>query len=324
MEVGIAIATEKMTDDFATDVLNGLSKTKKTLSPKYIYDNKGSELFEKIMKLPEYYLTRCEQEIIDKQSDVFSALIDDRAFNLVELGAGNGEKTKLLLNHFLKEKKHFTYYPIDISKQAIDVVSKTLSTELPEVNFKGMVAEYFEGLKWINKHNSETNLVLFLGSNIGNFDKKETVKFLSELRNSLKMGDYTVIGFDLKKEIQTLINAYDDKQKITKKFNMNLLTRMNNELGADFNLEKFDYYTTYNPKNGAIESFLISLATQEVNFKKLDKIFKFDKFEAIHTEYSFKFTINQIDKLAKESGFEVVTHLFDSKKYFTDSIWRKK
>ncbi len=275
------------------------------------------------MQLDEYYPTRCEYEILAKQSGEVAELIAGGEFNLIELGAGNGEKTKLLLRELSKRHLSYKYFPIDISREAINKISQTLTEELPEVSFEGIKAEYFRGLKSIRKKTNKTSFVLFLGSNIGNFNKTAIQDFLLRLNDSLEQGDYAMIGFDLKKKPQTIIDAYDDAKGVTKEFHLNLLHRMNKELGANFDASKFEYYTTYNPRTGAVESFLISVEQQDVEIDFLQKTFHFDENESVHTEFSYKFNLREVRELAENSGFKVCQNLFDSKHFFIDSIWQK-
>lgn len=313
---------EKITEEFANDVLLGLGSTPKTLNSKYIYDDEGSRLFEQIMGLEEYYLTQCEFEILKAQTPAFvQPLTDGGPFNLVELGAGNGEKTAILLQYLLEKNFDFKYYPIDISGAAIEGIKKKFHLELPSLNMEGIATDYFEGLKWLKHNTNRRNMVLFMGANIGNLTPPQLKEFLYGLWNSLHIGDLVVIGFDLVKDYYTISRAYNDPQGVTRRFQMNLLGRINRELGGSFNLDAFDYYTTFNPFTSSIESFLVSLKDQPVDIKVLDRRFHFYAYEPIHTEYSFKYRIPDIEAYASEAGFRVVNHLYDSKKYFVDSVW---
>lgn len=306
---------------FALDIQEGLSKPLKTISPRYIYDDMGSRIFEQIMELPEYYLTRCEHEILKNQSDQIATLIKSTSFNLVELGAGNGEKTELLINEFLDQEFDFTYYPIDISEQAVMELVQKLQQKLPHLSTNGIVGDYFDQLGQLKQKNNKRNVVLFLGSNIGNFSEQEAIGFLYALHENLNKGDILVIGYDLKKDFNKLIQAYDDSKKVTKAFHMNLLHRINHELGGNFDMDKFDYYTTYNPRIGAIDSFIISLEKQTVFIEALEKNVDFDAFEPIHTEYSYKYSTDQMKQIAEKTGFRVIKNLSDAGKNFCNSIW---
>jgi L-histidine N-alpha-methyltransferase len=313
---------ESLDQAFASDVLVGLSQMPKRLSSRYFYDKRGSHLFQKIMGLPEYYLTASEFEILKSQTDAFSSLIERKSFNLVELGAGDGRKTSILLEHFLKKNLAFKYIPIDISEVSMQTLTNLLNKKFPELTSKGIVAEYFDGLKWLNYMTSQMNMVLFLGSNIGNFDKAHSRAFLHNLWNALNNGDFAVIGFDLKKDIDLMLKAYNDAEGITAKFNLNLLRRINRELGGDFDLNKFQFHSSYDVFTGAMESYLVSKVKQTVFVKEISQSFSFEAWEPIHTEYSYKYLESDIQELATETGFVIEKQLYDSKKYFVDSIWR--
>jgi dimethylhistidine N-methyltransferase len=313
---------ESLDQAFTSDVLVGLSQTPKRLSSRYFYDERGSRLFQRIMELPEYYLTACEFDILESQTDEFSSLIGEESFNLVELGAGDGRKTSILLEHFIKKEFTFQYIPIDISEASMQTLAEHLNMKFPELTSKGIVAEYFDGLKWLNFIDSQRNMVLFLGSNLGNFDKAHSRAFLHNLWNGLNDGDFAVIGFDLKKDIDLMLKAYNDSEGVTAEFNLNLLRRINQELGGNFDLGKFQFHSSYDVFTGAMESYLVSKERQTVFIKKLCQSFSFEAWEPIHTEYSYKYLESDIQSLADETGFNIEKHLYDSKRYFVDSIWR--
>ncbi|MGD2294264.1 MAG: L-histidine N(alpha)-methyltransferase [Candidatus Aminicenantes bacterium] len=313
---------EKQEQAFSTDVLIGLSKTSKGLPSKYFYDERGSRLFQKIMDLPEYYLTNSEFEILETKKDEISRLVEGERFNLVELGPGDGRKTSLLLQHFLQKRLEFEYIPIDICEASMLSLTKSLNETFPELEARGVVAEYFEGLKWMNETSRRRNMVLFLGSNLGNFDRVHSRAFLHNMWNSLNNGDYVVIGFDLKKDIDLMLKAYNDSQGITAEFNMNLLSRINRELGGNFNLQKFRFYSSYDVFTGAMESYLVSLEKQEVFIEQIGLSFTFDAWEPIHTEYSYKYLESDIAGLAEATGFVIEQQLYDSRNYFVDSVWQ--
>ncbi len=313
---------ESLDQAFASDVLVGLSQRPKSLSSRYFYDQRGCRLFQKIMDLPEYYLTACEFEILRSQTDALFALIEGESFNLVELGAGDGRKTSVLLEHFLRKNFTFQYIPIDISEASMQGLTDLLNKKFPELTSTGLVAEYFDGIKWLNHMNSQRNMVLFLGSNLGNFDKAHSRAFLHNLWNTLNNGDFAVIGFDLKKDIDLMLKAYNDAEGVTAKFNLNLLRRINRELGGDFDLNKFQFHSSYDVFTGAMESYLVSKERQTVFIKEISQSFSFEAWEPIHTEYSYKYLESDIQELAAETGFVIEKQLYDSKKYFVDSIWR--
>lgn len=311
------------TDAFALDVLVGLSLPKKKLSSKYFYDERGSELFNRITELPEYYPTACELEIIRNNSGSIARYVDyDQPFNLVELGAGFSKKTTTLLEHFTEQNLDFQYVPIDISEGAMKGLIASLEDRFPKLDANGLVTDYFNGLKWLNNRFKRRNLVLFMGSSIGNFTHAENCVLLRNLWNCLNHDDVLLIGFDLKKDIDLLLRAYNDSQGVTRDFNLNLLVRINRELGGNFDLAKWRHFGTYDVFSGGMESYLVSLEKQSVFIEKIGRWFEFDAWEPIHTEYSYKYLISEIEQLASETGFEVYEHLFDARRYFADSLWR--
>ena len=315
-----ALESDQM--NFQFDVLNGLSEHPKRLSSKYFYDDTGSKLFSQIMDLPEYYLTRCEFEIISAHKHHIADTLGDKPFNLIELGAGDGRKTQILVEHFLERGLQFSYTPIDISEGAMRTLTDRFHTLFPDLPIRGIVAEYFDGIKWLSTQNSRRNFILFLGSNLGNFPISHAKVFLRNLWNTLQRDDCLLAGFDLKKDIDLMLDAYNDRSGITAAFNLNLLHRINRELGGNFNIDNFRFFATYNVFSGAIESYLVSLSKQSVFLKSIGQNFHFKAWEPIHTEYSYKFLISDIENLCKSTGFRILSHYFDSNQYFVDSLWK--
>ncbi|RZN84260.1 MAG: hypothetical protein EVB11_02320 [Winogradskyella sp.] len=312
-----------MTDTFAKDVLAGLTAEKKHLSSKYFYDDNGSRIFQEIMKMPEYYLTDAEFEILSMQSkQIIEALKFSKPFNIIELGAGDGFKTFKLLEYLVDKKIDFKYMPIDISQEAMDALTERLKERLPGINIEPQVGDYFEILK-VNRESVHPSLLLFLGSNIGNYKKGKAVELLKLFNDNMKDGDKLLIGMDLKKNPVTIHSAYYDKHGITKRFNLNLLLRINRELNADFKVDDFDFYCHYNPDNGEVKSYIVSLREQKVNIKKLNRIIDFDYHELIWTELSKKYSLQEIKLLAEEAKFKLNHNFLDCKHFFTDSLWEK-
>ena len=311
-------------NQFATDVLEGLSSDPKQLSSKYFYDDEGSRLFQEIMKLPEYYLTRCELEIFEKQAeDIFAAFRNGGiAFDLIELGAGDGTKTAVLVSHFLERNADITYSPIDISQEALDALSDKFSAEFPSLRMETRQGDYFQILKSLKNGNGRRKVLMFLGSNIGNFTREQSVSFFRDLRAVMSENDLLFIGFDLLKDPHVIVRAYDDEQGVTAKFNLNLLRRINRELGGNFELDKWTHYAVYRPVQCAARSFLISREKQSVHIKALNRTFEFDQWEAVFMEISQKYTVSMIEEMAVESGFEVKQNFFDDRSYYCDSLWK--
>ncbi|MEZ4803580.1 MAG: L-histidine N(alpha)-methyltransferase [Gelidibacter sp.] len=312
-----------MDNNFANDVINGLTAKEKHLSSKYFYDDTGSHIFQEIMKMPEYYLTDCEYEILSLQAkQIYDALQFSEPFNIIELGAGDGFKTFKLLEFLQLNKVNFNYMPIDISQEAIDLLNERLQERLPQLSIKPRVGDYFEILG-NEKHSKLPSFLLFLGSNIGNYGSQEAKNLLKLFHQSMNQGDKLLIGFDLKKNPLTIRQAYFDPHGITKRFNINLLIRINREFDADFQIDDFDFYCQYDAITGEVKSYLISLKKQKVHLKKLDRMIEFEQNELIWTELSKKFDVEEIEELAFETGFSINTHFLDCKQYFTDSLWEK-
>jgi dimethylhistidine N-methyltransferase len=312
-----------MTDSFAQDVLNGLTAKNKYVSSKYFYDDNGSRIFQEIMNMPEYYLTNAEFEILAMQSkQIIDALQFSIPFNIVELGAGDGLKTFKLLEYLVNSNVNFNYVPVDISQEAIDILTKKLKTRLPSLKVKPKVGDYFEILK-VNKKSAYPSLLLFLGGNIGNYNTDKAKHLLGLFYDNMKLGDKLLIGFDLKKNPIIIHNAYYDSYGITKRFNLNLLLRINRELDADFKIDDFDFYCHYNPLTGDVKSYILSLRKQTVSLGALNKTIDFDYNELIWTELSKKYSIKDIQELAVHSNFKLNTNFLDCKHYFTDSLWEK-
>lgn len=306
---------------FAADVLAGLSSVTKSLSSKYFYDARGSQLFQEIMAMPEYYPTLCEKEILETKSDEILSLINfDQPFDIVEFGSGDGSKTIELLKTFYDEKQKFTYVPIDISADVLKDLEQNVKSILPNITIESLAGDYSDISK---KKSNKPALLLFLGGNIGNYQREEAVTLLRSFGENMKKGDKILVGMDLRKDPHVIKLAYDDPHGITKDFNMNLLTRMNRELETNFNLDAFGFYCHYDPVCGGVRSYLYSKEKQQVTSHLLEKTFDFERNELIWTELSQKFSFQEIDELAKESGFSVIKNITDSRNYFTDSLWIK-
>lgn len=309
-------------DEFKAHILLGLSSEKKWISSKYFYDEHGSELFNQITRHPDYYLTNCELSILENHKNDIADIIGNHPFNLIELGPGDGIKTEMLIDCFLQKKMQFTYIPIDISTHFLQKISEKLKKHQPNISLLPIHSDYFHGLKRMSHDSKRRNLVLFLGSSIGNYTMDDAQVFLQKTRGNLNKHDYMCIGFDLKKNPEILLRAYDDSHGITRAFNLNLLTRLNRELNATFDLEKFMHFPIYNAECGAMESYLVSQTPQTVLIQALKKTFTFEQDERIHVETSNKYLLRQIEDFAQLSGFRIIAHYFDAQHYFVDSIWQ--
>ncbi|HEX8960393.1 MAG TPA: L-histidine N(alpha)-methyltransferase [Geobacteraceae bacterium] len=309
---------------FAHDVLQGLSQSPKRTLPVYFYDDRGSALYQRITETPEYYLTRCELEILDTHGGALADRFPRQPFNLVDLGSGDGGKAVVLLKHLLDRGSKFTYTPVDISVEAMRQLNDALERSFTgtELEMGGIVADYFDAIESLKRDDGRASVVLFLGSNIGNMGPSESRAFLQRLRGALSDGDYLLIGFDLKKEPAVIQRAYNDAAGITREFNLNLLDRMNRELGADFDRTGFVYTSYYNVPLGAMESWLVSTRTQEVFIEALQRGFSFGEWEGLHTEYSYKYSRADIRRLAGDAGFVIEQDFADGEGSFVDSLWR--
>jgi dimethylhistidine N-methyltransferase len=307
---------------FAADVLKGLSANPKFLSSKYFYDDEGSRLFQEIMKLPEYYLTRAELEIFQTQTRTIFETFEAAAepFDLIELGAGDGTKTSLLVDYFLARKADFRYVPVDISAEALNFLTDKFAREFPALSILAEQGDYFRTLETFKKQSDRKKIILFLGSNIGNFSRAQALDFFGHLHGVMNPRDFLLIGFDLHKNPKTILRAYDDANGVTAKFNLNLLKRINRELGGDFNTEEFSHYASYHPTERAARSFLISQQAQTVSIESLGRSFDFAKWEPIFMEISQKYDLPAIDELAENSGFGIVRNFFDGNNLYTNSL----
>lgn len=310
---------EAIDTDFLKDVLEGLKAPNKRLSSKYFYDARGDELFQQIMKLDEYYLTNKELEIFQTQKTAIQdAIYDGEPFRIIELGAGDGLKTQVLLKHFLGNEVDFTYTPVDISGNVLEILESNLLTEMPELKIEIYQGDYFEALSEISEGN-EKDVVFFLGSNIGNFVKGEAEAFLTKLKGFLNPKDLLFMGVDLKKDPSIILSAYNDRDGVTNDFNLNLLDRINSELDGNFDRKKFQHYPYYNPQTGECRSYLISkekqavfIAGEEINFRA---------WEAIFMEVSKKYDKVQLSELSSASGFNQLTSFKDDQDWFADVLW---
>src|SRR5829696_5238489 len=309
-------------NQFAQDVLTGLSSEPKSLSSKYFYDDEGSRLFQQIMHLPEYYLTRSEFEIFENQADeIFKSFANgSNAFDLIELGAGDGTKTAVLVSHFLKRNADISYLPIDISQEALDALSAKFTKEFPALKTEMLRGDYFKILESLKDKGERRKVLLFLGSNIGNFSREQSVDFFRQLRAVMNDNDLLFVGFDLQKAPHVIVRAYDDSQGVTAEFNLNLLRRINRELGGNFDTSKFSHYAQYRPAECAARSFLVSREKQTVNIAALNRSFDFEQWEAIFMEISQKYTRPMIEELADKSGFEIEKEFFDAENFYLDSL----
>lgn len=285
-------------ENFRDEVLLGLAKSPKSLPCKFFYDSKGSQLFNQICDLEEYYPTRTELAILQTYRQDICALVGKNSL-IIEYGSGGSQKVRLLLNIL---DSPLAYLPIDISKDYLFADAQELSRDFPNLEIIALCADYTKSLILPPIHlNFAKKVVFFPGSTIGNLDYDEAKQLLVNTTNILNFNDALLIGVDLKKDPSILNNAYNDKKGVTAQFNLNLLTRINNSLQANFNLANFAHYAFYNQQKGRIEMHIISLVDQSIFIDDLE--FRLQKNELIHTENSYKYDIQEFQLLAKEAGF---------------------
>ena len=275
-------------ETFSSDIITGLKQKQKILHPKYFYNDVGSKLFEQICKLDEYYLTRSEIEILESfHVELSMHLVNE--YNLIELGSGSSYKTKFILDILHRKQDNVEYFPIDISNILKHSIGH-LSTDYDKLKIIGIIDTYEHGLRFVKQYQNKKNLVMFLGSSFGNFMPDEGKIFLKNISESMKSGDLFLIGLDLKKDAQILEDAYNDSNGVTGKFNLNILSRINTELDANFDLGKFEHDSIFNEHEGKIEMHLRSLTDQKITISKTNDEIYISEGESIITENSYKFT----------------------------------
>jgi dimethylhistidine N-methyltransferase len=312
----------KIEKTFAEEIFSSMNRDSKYINPKYFYDKKGSSLFEKICDLPEYYPTRTEIEILKNLEFDLPKFLDD-SFRLVELGSGSSVKTRLILDIFAKIQNTIEYFPIDIS-EILTESSELLQSDYQDLKITGIIDTYEGGLEFIEKYDDKKNLIIFLGSSFGNFTPNEGKTFLQKINSIMKNDDLFLIGLDLVKNKKILEDAYDDSQGITAKFNLNVLSRINDELDADFILNDFKHIAKYNEKEQRVEMYLQSLVNQSVIVSKANLSLKLKQGELIHTEHSHKYKISQIKELMDETDFVIKQYWLDVNNHYALTLVSKK
>jgi L-histidine Nalpha-methyltransferase len=298
------------------EVYRGLTAQPKTLSPWLFYDEKGSELFEAITELPEYYLTRTERAIFARFGDeILEAAGDGEALKMIELGAGTAAKTGLLLRAAVRRQGTVDYFAIDVSESALTAAQQRIEAEIPGVNVISRVGDYTDGIDEIAAE-GQRRMVLYIGSSIGNFEAADAVQVLREVRRRLAPGDKLLLGADRVKERSVLVRAYDDEAGVTAAFNKNVLTRINRDLGAGFNPRLFRHRARWNHEQSRIEMHLESLIPQHVAIPALELEVKFGRGETIHTENSYKFTSAGISSIVERAGFSMSRCWSDEREWF--------
>jgi len=305
-----AATGQNIVRDDGKDVIEGLTKTPKSLPSKYFYDRQGSQLFEAICQLPEYYPTRTEAAILQEYAQEIVAYTGP--CELIELGSGSSTKTRLLLDAYYQQQKSSKYVPIDVSETILKASAIELQKEYPNLPIKGLIGTYEQALAYCQNPSYNTRMIFFLGSSIGNFSATECDKFLEKIATVLKPGDYFLLGIDLQKPSAILEAAYNDAQGVTAAFNLNMLSHLNWRFQADFNLDLFSHKAIYNQDQSQIEMYLICQKTHPVHLKKLGLTVNFQASESILTEISRKFNLETMQKDLESKGLKPL-------KVFTDS-----
>jgi len=304
------------------EVRRGLVGRPRSLSPWMFYDAEGSRLFERITTLPEYYPTRTERAILARHADaIMDAAHSDRSspLRLVELGAGTAAKTVILLEAALRISDDVSYLPVDVSSDALELACQNIACELPEVRIQPIVQNYITHPLQLEPFDG-TTLALYIGTSIGNFSPEEARMILRNLGFQLQPGDGLLLGTDMVKDEPTLLAAYDDSDGITAAFNLNILHRLNRELGADFDTVRFRHCVLWNSIESRIEMHLESTQEQDVSIQHAGLDLHFMRCETIHTENSYKFTGRGIRTLLKDAGFEIRRAWQDSRSWYTVTL----
>ncbi len=319
--------TSQIDNDFAQSIKKGLgSSSQKRVDSKYFYDTEGSVLFEEICRQPEYYPWRVEASLIRQRSKKIIGMFDDN-FALIELGSGSSIKTKILLQDLTLAQQRVYYFPIDVSKEILYRATRELGSEFPNLRVAGIPSEYVEGVNRANKLISSNpqipnrKLIIFFGSSIGNFEPKDSISFLQQIGSKMDKNDMLVVGMDLQKDRFILEEAYNDSMGFTAKFNLNLLTRINRELDGNFNNHHFVHHAFYNSELKRIEMHLLSTQEQQVYVGRLGESFGFQRGETIHTENSYKYSLEDIKGIAEKCHFTLKTTFIDKKNWFSLAVF---
>jgi L-histidine Nalpha-methyltransferase len=317
----MSLSVKLQLSEFALDVAEGLSRAgQKKLSPRYLYDDVGSVLFDAITLLPEYGVTRADERVLRRCASSLGSITGPMHL-VAELGSGTGNKTLHVLRAVVPQRQRLLYRPIDVSASALGACEKQLG-DIADVC--AVHADWLEGLERVAQERPADTplLLLFLGSSIGNLDRDEIVSFVERVRSQLRPGDFFLLGADLVKDVDEMIAAYDDSIGVTAAFNLNLLSRMNRELGANFDARAFAHEVRWIEKDRRIEMHLVSRRAQRVFISCLESAFDFEEGETIWTESSHKFTEIELEKFAYAGGFQPVKTWVDSHWRFAEALWR--
>ena len=304
---------------FAQEVETGLTSSPKRLPCRYLYDEEGSQLFEEICQLPEYYPTRAEAQILRDRAAEVASLFSE-AIALVELGSGSAVKTRILMEALLRRHGKLRYVPVDVSRTMLEESSQELLQDYPSLEIVAIAGEYHHGLPHLKAQEDRRKLILWLGGTLGNMERPEAAHFLRVVRDTMSPGDLLLIGVDLRKDRTVLEKAYDDSQGITSRFNRNILARINREFNGNFDLDTFRYSAVYDEEAGRVEMSLVSEQAQQVSIEKLGMVVSFEAEEAIYTENSYKYSLPEIQALAADAGLHVEQQWLDDGSRFSSNL----
>jgi dimethylhistidine N-methyltransferase len=308
-------------EDDGKDVIDGLTKTPKSLPAKYFYDQRGSELFEDICQLPEYYPTRTEASILQESTQEIVAYTG--VCELIELGSGSSTKTRLLLDGYYQQKKSCKYVPIDVSETILTASAIQLQKEYPNLTIQGLIGTYEQALAYCQNSSYNTRMIFFLGSSIGNFSPLECDKFLTKISSVLQAGDYFLLGIDLQKPLSILEAAYNDSQGVTAAFNLNMLSHLNWRFQGNFDLDLFKHQAIYNQDKSQIEMYLICQKSHTVDLQSLALSIDFQAGEKLLTEISRKFALDTMQKDLASKGLKPVKVFSDAENLFALILCQK-
>ncbi len=302
--------------DFGSEVESGLTADQKTLPCRFFYDEAGSEIFEEICEIPEYYVTRAERGILEERADEIARQFQT-PITLAELGSGSSSKTRLLIEALLRAHGGLRYVPVDISKTMLEATSIELMDRYESLEIRAIASEYEVGLRHLCGETDRPKLIAWLGSTIGNLSPEEAATFLRRVRCAMSAQDRLLVGIDLRKDREVLESAYDDSAGVTARFNFNLLERINRELGGEFRVGAFEHRAVWNEGKGRVEMHLVSPSDQSVPIRDLELIIEFAAGESIHTESSYKYSLEEIGQLAANAGFCVDHRWLDERQLFS-------
>ena len=280
-------------------------------------------MFEKICHLPEYYLTGAEYSILEQQAATIASMFPDK-ITLVELGSGSAVKTHVIIKALIERHRSLRFIPIDISRSTLEESASALVENFQDLEILAVAGEYQDGLDYLKQNREDQRLILWLGSNVGNFERKDAATFFSKIHDAMAPNDRFLAGIDLRKDRKVLEHAYDDAQGVTARFNKNILARINRDLGGHFDLTRFQHRAIYNEDVGRVEMHLQSLCTQSIAIDRLNLEIRFNDGETIHTEHSYKYSSEEIETLATAAHLSVEHQWFDSENLFSVSIFYRQ